>query len=457
MVQHENRGRVSSEDIIRALTKQLDEFNTENKDKLRFYLDRIQTNSRRRALDRAGFRKKAIRKKIAQVDDERREQLNQSIDLAFRSVTSLPDRITESIREKIRAAGEIGRIDTKQVLRDILQEYIDDLDMDQERDLREALRRIWTRTRNDLQRVIRTETVNAYSRVQLQEWYNQGVRQVTRHSIDDDVTCSVCRALSAPPDNVYDIVDLLALDYPVTQDPRTGDWLTHPYCRCWFEPLVEDVWAELEEMEVEVFGDIRRKDTTALAVPVDSREHVEKMLREMDETVTMQFVSKIEDLPEWREWRLNRFISEGMSPDRAEVDLDDAIAFGGVTEWKDPQTEINYIANASSGIDHITMPMARVQADRKWDKVDRSFVVNRFREKKDEAGMVLESEGIQIFGGEPFITPAASNSERDYFVESYAYYMVNPTLLQALDGEMYDWLNADVFHGREYLDRGGIK
>ena len=456
--QHGNRGRVSSEDIIRALVRQLDEFNVDNRDRLQFYLERLHGSGRRRALDRAGLKKKAIRAKIAQTDEERRQEVLRSINMAFQSVTSLPDQIVESIRERMQQ-GLVSGITTQQVLRQILQEQIDDLDLEQEDDLREALERIWTRTRSDLQRVIRTETVNAYSRVQLQEWHDEGIRQVTRHSIDDDVTCAVCRALSRPPDNVYDIVDLLRLDYPVTQDPRDGSWLTHPNCRCWFEPIIEDVWEELEDLEVELFGDIRRQDTMALSVPIDDRDHVEKMLREMDEDITMQFVARIEDVPEWREWQRNQFITiQGYSPERAEVALDDEIYFGGALEWTDPQTGTSYIARDSRKIDHITMPMARAQGIRKYDKLPSvDFILERFREKKEETEMTLESEGIQIFGGEPFINPAASNSSQDYFTESYAFYMVNPTLLQALDKPMYDWLNADVFHGREYLQRGGIK
>ena len=456
MIQHENRGRVSGEDIIRALTRQLDLFNAQNKSRMKFYYERLHDSARRRALDRAGLKKKAIRIKIAQTDAERAEDIGRSLDLAFSGVTSLPDQITERIRERMRQ-GLTSGIDTRQVLRDILEEHIEDLDLDQEEDLRTALDRIWTRTRSDLQRVIRTESVNAYSRVQLQEWADQGIKEVTRHSIDDDVTCSVCRALSRPPDNVYDINDLLALDYPVTQDPRDGSWLTHPNCRCWFEPLIEDVWAELEDMEVELFGDIRRQDSTALSVPIDDRDHVEKMLKEMDEAITMRFVERIEDTPEWREWKLQELINSGMPQERAEIALDDEILLGGTTEWFDAKGEVNYIARAAKAVDHITMPMARAQAKKKWEQYDTTFVIDRYLEKKRESEMTLEDEGIEIFGGEPFISPAASTSPTDYFIEAYAFYMVNPTILQALDREMYDWLNDTVFHGREYLQRGGIK
>jgi len=456
MIQHENRGRVNGEDIIRALTRQLDLFNAKNKKQLKFYYERLHDSARRKALDRSGLKKKAIRAKIAQTDAERREDINHSLDLAFTGVTSLPDQVTERIRERMRAGLTTG-IDTRQVLRDILQDNIDDLDLEQEEDLREALDRIWGRTRNDLQRVIRTESINSYSRVQLQEWADQGIKNATRHSIDDDPTCSVCRALSRPPDNVYDIQSLLELDYPVTQDPATGEWLTHPNCRCWFEPVVEDIWAELEDMEVELFGDISRKDTTAVGVPIDDRDHVEKMLREMDESITMQFVQKIEDLPEWREWKRQEFINGGMSEPRAEIALDEEIMLGGTTEWHDDKNEINYIARGAKAIDHITMPMARAQAKKKWDQYDVTFVIDRFLEKKRETEMTLEDDGIEIFGGEPFVSPAASISPMDYFIEAYASYMVNPTVLMALDREMYDWLNDTVFHGREYLQRGGIK
>ena len=832
---HKSHGRISGEDVMKAIVESFEEFGDENKKQLKYYIDRIHNTGRVNALEGIGLSKKTARSKIAAAADERRENVLQSIDLAFRSVTSLPDRIVEQLRERLMSSISSGST-TQEVLRGLLQNQIDDLDLEQEGDLREALSRIWGRTRNDLQRVIRTETVNAYSRVQLQEWFDQGIKQVTRHSIDDDKTCAVCRSLSAPPDNVYNISDLLALDYPVTQDPRTGGWLTHPNCRCtpnkyakvytikgwqaigeikkgdlvlthrgrfrkvteiknqhyweagtpfteitvkhawregkrgsrkvklvvtpdhpfmtssgwklayklsrkddlivlarkceycgkkypwyafadnarfcsqscsskhaaqmmwkdperhkmqsirgkeqmkredrknkwakekiaaltananvvtremvkkgkhqwqknnrtfipwmhkpgpkrdeicakiskikietgqnarasaanqgtisagqrklygcikkiydgaelnypiqpvkgrrsyvldiaipeykicveydglywhqdkekdkrrdnvlsehgwvtfrvpegdsfdpvvdqvkrlisnhtgnysfmevlienieiksrkkrtrlwnleveddhsyimegvvshncWFEPVVADVWAELEGMEADLFGDINRKGTVALDVPIDDRSHVETMLREMDENISMKFVPKIEDLPEWREWELIK-LRDRASGDVAEMILEEEILLNGNTEWTDPQTEIHYIAQGSKKIDHITMPMARAQAKVKYDKYDVKFVVDRFLEKKSEVGMTLEDEGIEIFGGEPFINPSASNSPKDYFIESYAYYIVNPIILRQVDNEMYEWLNNEIFHGREYIRRGGIK
>lgn len=456
---NDSKGRISTEDIVRTLVRQLEEFTTQYKDRMKFYLERLHQTSREKARDRAGLTKKSIRAKIAQTEDEQNADLLRSIDMAFRSVTSLPDQIVERLRDRLRQ-GLVTGISTEQVLRSILQDEINDLNLEQGNDLREAIRRVWGRTRNDLLRVIRTETVNAYSRVQLQEWSNAGIQRATRHSIDDDITCAVCRALSRPPDNVYNISELLALDYPVTQDPSDGSWLTHPNCRCWFEPVVEDVWAEVEGMEKDLFGDLTSRDTKALTVPIDSQDHVEKMLKEMSEPLTMQFTKKIEELPEWQEWRLHTLADEGVSSDRAMVMVSDESFIGMLTEWTDPKTGVHYIADDARAIDHVTFPMARAEANKKWEGFDldlTGWVQNRFDEKKRETEMTLEKEGIEIFGGQPFVNIPASNSAHDYFTESYAFYMVNPTVLQALDSTMYDWLNENLFHGREFLERGGIK
>lgn len=452
---NESKGRVSAEDIIKALVKELDDFTNNYKERMKFYLERLHDTSRTKARDRAGLTKKSGRVKIAQTQDERNAEVLRSLDLAFRSVTSLPDAIVQRLRDRLRQ-GVVTGISTEQVLRGILQDEISDLDIEQTDDLREAVRRIWDRTRNDLLRVIRTETVNAYSRVQLQEWADAGIRQVTRHSIDDDITCAVCRALSRPPGNVYDIVDLLALDYPVTQDPRDRSWLTHPNCRCWFEPIVEDIWQEVEELERDVFGDFQNRDTKALTVPIDSQDHVQKMLREMSTPVTMQFVKKIEETPEWQAWRLQSLIDEGVDPERARTMVSDESFSGTLTEWTSLDG-VRFIADSAKDIGHITFPMARAEAEKKWDEVSQDWVRQRFYQKKNEVGMTLEEQGIQIFGGEPFVNIPASNSARDYFIESYAFYMVNPSVLQILDTPMYDWLNENVFHGREFLERGGIK
>jgi len=451
----ESKGRVSTEDLIKALVQELDAFTSTYKDRLKFYLERLHETSRAKARDRAGLTKKSIRAKLAQADDEQNAELLRSIDMAFQSVTSLPENMTQRLRDRLREGLAHGA-STEEVLRSLLQDEIDDLNLEQADGLREAIRRVWGRTRNDLLRVIRTETVNAYSRVQLQEWSDSGIQNVTRHSIDDDLTCAVCSALSRPPDNIYSIGSLLALDYPVTQDPTDGSWLTHPNCRCWFEPIIEDIWAEVEEMEKDLFGDLQNRETKALTVPIDSQDHVEKMLREMSSPVTMQFVKKIEETPEWQDWRMQNLVDSGTDPGRARSVVSDESFSGTLTEWTS-DSGTHYIADSSKSVGHITFPMARAEAEAKWEEVGQDWVQARFYQKKSELGMTLEEEGIQIFGGAPFINIPASNSPRDYFIESYSHYMVNPAILQVVDGPMYDWLNESVFHGREFLERGGIK
>ena len=69
----------------------------------------------------------------------------------------------------------------------------------------------------------------------------------------------------------------------------------------------------------------------------------------------------------------------------------------------------------------------------------------------------IEKDGFQIFGGEPFLNQVAAESPEDYFMEAVAAYMVNPTVLYTVDLSMYEWVGNEVFGGREYLRRGGIK
>ena len=458
VAEHEARGRIDPAAITKAIETHLEGLSVTGSDFLRKSLESLHHYSRIDALNRAGFGREVRRAKLAQTQDERGEQLRQSFDMAFKSVNSLPDDVVERIRAKIMENLDLGAGSTEQVLRALIEEEIEALNIEDPAELREAIKKIWDKTRHDLQRVIRSESINAYSRVQLQEWYDRGLRTCRRRSIDDERTCAICRELSRPGINEYSIEDLLKLDYPVTQDPDSGDWLTHPNCRCWFEPVIEDVWAEIEGIEADLFGDLTRGDATATDVPIDARTSVEKALREhKDLDMQMAFVPKIVDLPEWRKSRRQELETE--VGDRAEIVLESEIAFNAVTEWTDPVSGIHYVAGQAQDISHPSTPVSRAAGGRLWDKgmVDHSWVASRYRNKKDEAEATIEVEGYQIFGGEPFPTEVAAESARDYFVESYALYVTQPYILQTTDATMYDWLAFEVFGGREFLQRGGLK
>ena len=450
---HERRGRITPEDIVKAINLHLEGLSVTGSDLLRKSLESLHYQSRRDALGIAGFKREAIRKQ-AQTDDERREELERSFGLAFRGVTSLPDDVVDRIRQKIITNVETGTGTTEQVLRSIIEEESQGLQFDDPADLRAAIRKIWDKTKIDLQRVIRSESINAYSRVQLQEWADRGIRRVTRHSIDDDRTCAICRELSRPGSNIVEISDLLALDYPVTQEPGTGEWMTHPNCRCWFEPITEDVWEDLENLEAEIFSDISRGDATAIDVPVDSQRSVEKMLREQsDIEFDVQFVPSIVELPAWQEQRLVELAAE-YGGDKAPMVLDNEIFLNTVAEWTS-ETGVHYVSGSARELDHMTAPVARAAGIRRWENQD--FVIRRWEEKIESEKATIEEDGFQIFGGEPFYNEVAANSPEDYFIETYAAYMVQPYVLATVDGPMYDWLNEEIFGGREFLQRGGLK
>lgn len=661
--------------------------------------------------------------KQAQTAGERDEQLRRSFDMAFRSVTSLPDEIVERIRSRILKNLEEGRGSTEKVLRAIIQEEIEGLGEMDPVSLRKAIRKIWDETKRDLQRVIRSESINAYSRVQLKEWADRGIKRVRRKSIDDDRTCAICRELSRPGTNIYDIEALLRLDYPVSQDPDTGEWMTHPNCflpgtlvrgdfvagsraiyngpareirtargeclrvtpnhpiltkkgfvpakdlgpgdnlvcynapenrpasvglstnnqqeptriedvfhtiremakaahrrlditakdfhgdasffvgeveivslngelrneslsfepvteedfvlgsvalkseasdrtlpinvvgvapsdltcsncgrhlrplqslciglpteinalflesvgqgkasnarnlregierfpgvvtsdqvveildfnfsgdvydlqstsgyivaqtvvagncRCWFEPLIDDVWSELEGMEAQLLADITRGEATARDVPIDSQRTVEKALREHKKVeMDVRFVPRIVDLPEWQAVRREELASD-VGSEKAKVLLQGEIFANEVVEWTDSDTGTHYVASQAQEIEHVSTPIARAAAEKLWDGgvVPHAWVATRYREKKASLNATLEVEGYKIYGGQPFPNEIAAQSVRDYFVESYSLYVVQPYILETADPEMYEWLRVEVFGGREFMQRGGIK
>jgi len=186
---------------------------------------------------------------------------------------------------------------------------------------------------------------------------------------------------------------------------------------------------------------------------------VEKILREDDTGVQAQFISSITDLKQWQEHRLYELADE-IGYERAMMAILDEIALDDVYEWNDPDTGVHYISTKTRSVDHMTAPIARASATIKWDYAPdemKNYVKDVWNEKKTRASATLEEDGFEIFGGEPFLTPAAAESPQSYFVEAVASYMVSPTVLYSVDPMMYDWVQNEVYGGKEYIQRGGIK
>lgn len=470
---HEEKGYLTGEDITRALDLAMTTVLDEGEGTFREGFEGLSLRGVDQAIERAGINTvTAATNRLIQFSrlrvqaDDMGDRIRQNYQDALNRIKSLPADVVEDIRAKLMASPMTGA-STREVLRAVIGDLIEQIDPEgvlHPEAVRAAVREVWERTRVDLQRVIRTESINAFSRAQLEEWYAQGIRQVTRHSINDPKTCPKCRELSRPGHNVYDIERLLALEHPVTEDPdNPGAFLTHPNCRCWFRPILQDVWGELEALERDLFADIEGKSVTVENVPLDLQEPVTEMVKDWNKNapdVAADF-AMIEDItkdPDWQRFRLEELMAE--DPATAEQILDQEIADGVVIEWVDPETGTTYMTPDIADVQYMTLPLARRQGEIRWEDGGEElhrWWKERYDAKMAETQMTLEENGVEIIGGLPFFVQSAGESARNYFTEAYAHYIVDPTLLFAIDRIAYDRLRDNVFAGTEYLSRGGVK
>jgi hypothetical protein len=726
---HQEGGYITGQDVERALQEAISGVIGQGSDVFREKNHELSTRATEQALETVGIDPVlSATSKLIQfssfgieaqgLDDRIEDNYNQ----AMSRIRSLPANVVEDLREKLIKAVQIGA-DTRQVIRALIGDLIEEIDPEgvlPEQAFRQAVREIWNRTKTDIERVVRTESINNYARSQLQEWWDQGIRTVTRHSINDPKTCAKCRDLSNPQHNRYQVEDLLALEHPVTEDmDHPGEFLTHPNCRCilpgtsvrgnfvagsrasydgpaveirtvggeaagskclrvttnhpvlttkgmvaagdlvpgddligygldmkdpisgsgaydnqepaliedvfhalraspeachdrfacaadefhgdsarfvgevevvrfqsnlrghlgyepserdlligshgnsplngscskgsatateahvsiravapaqvrqvgltpdldaalhklaaegghpdanrasdlserltgpiavdqiveirrfhyvghvydlqstsglmfasglvvsncWFRPVLEDVWAELENMEKNLFQNIDGRSVTVSDVPVDQQEPVKKIVQDWnknaeDVKANFGFVEDITADPDWQDQRREELTAE--DPENAETRLTDEISENAVVEWVDPDGTVK-ISDAAADSAYITLTFARRQGEIRWEGIDRDWWEKRYQEKMAETEMTLEEHGVQIIGGLPFFTRAAGTSARDYFVESYAHYMVDPVLIYALDRPAYSHLRDNIFGAVEYLERGGVK
>jgi len=360
------------------------------------------------------------------------DRLTDALERGFQNIKSVPDDVARSLRERLRE-GLITGASVEDVLRAALRAKEDEV-AGANHDAatrRELLRELWEKTRSDYERILQTESVNAYARAQLETWQAQGVKRVRRREIMDTKTCTPCRQLCEPGKDIEDIAIVIARPNPVTD-------VSHPRCRGSYIPVLDDLRDELEKAE-RAFLDLDNEDTEthAQGVPADQAPSIGAMSEEMRHGGDFGWTQDVTTLPEW---------DHGELPEGSQA-----------AWWTDPSGK-TWIGDAARDTHWPTYAMALEDGRREWDALpdrERSWVRRRFDGKNAEAAG--EVEGVKIVGAAPFINLPAARAPESYFAESYAHYVVDPLSLRTLDSAMYEWLRDHVFDGTEYLERGGVK
>lgn len=176
-----------------------------------------------------------------------RQVLDQLADNALSKVTST---VSTDVKKKILDALTENGSYSESVMdlaNKIIKEEREKLEADpslSHQDLQERLRELYETQRFNIQRIMRTEAINAYGIATLRGFQEQGIERVKwnahlgQTALDPGVTCNVCRSMDGME---FDVAYLLSLgQYPIST-------LTHPQCRCFLTPVI--VFVSFEEFE----------------------------------------------------------------------------------------------------------------------------------------------------------------------------------------------------------------
>ncbi len=195
--------------------------------------------------------KTASTSKIAVTVDSvtEREVLDRLADNALSKVTStvsgdLKQRILDSLTESGTYSESITDLANR-----LIKEERGKLESDptlSHKDLQDRLRELYETQRYNIQRIMRTEAINAYCIATLRGFKEQGIEKVKwnahlgQTALDPSVTCNVCRGLDGLE---FEIDYLLSLGaYPISA-------LSHIQCRCWLSPVI--MFVSFDEFEKE--------------------------------------------------------------------------------------------------------------------------------------------------------------------------------------------------------------
>jgi len=451
---YKEKGHLTFDDVNRFLTTNLDKVSGTAVSPFLYYTKYLSDAARGSAYKRLGYDREGARKMIRKADyDANKRRLEDYVGESMSLVKSVPQETIDRLKGTWIEQGSPGN-----VVRTMLGFDEEAIRMGlSDRQMRDALADMWTKQRYTYQRIVRTESVNLYAAIQLQEWYDQGVREVERNSIGDLRTCLLCRELSSPGRNIYLIEDLLKERYPVS-------FMSHPLCRCGYTPIINfSVFDELEKElmavnppnQFDLAQDMQVGDVVLEMVPIEFDEEVRKIIQETPPNSTVSFVPDITNDYRWRTEKLEELKERYPSNRDAEIALEQEIKDmrGKIISYVTKDTETALISGFAIEALPVTAPVARLSAEQQWGSLtpqQKGWVINSFKNRKRIVNRQDDGHlSYEIVN--QFVTPLSEIDEKGYFVESYIYYLVNPIKLYYCDRGMYDWLRENFFH-KDYIE-----
>lgn len=437
------------------------------------YFKSIVDSGRSNALKDLGFSREGRRKIRAAIGPED-PFVQDSLTKSFKQVRTVGDDAIKEIMKKWTELGGPTDVVRTMLMEEDVTARGEPLSREQ---LKNKLYEIWQDKRYLLERIVRTETINTYARAQLQEWHEQGIKEVERHEVNDLKTCDICRKLMRADHewHVCDVEKLLVGGYSTTsKSGRTItsaeypiSWCSHPNCRGSYSPRVN--WSVFEEFERE-FLDLSRKeefvnasdivvqDSVAENVPIEYKEQVQQALEDFGPDYKIRFVPEITESEIWKRERLEDLRSYYPEPEAtSRLMLEQADNRGKITQYTAHDGTV-LVSGSVGDVNMVVIPILREHARKAWMAAtdeQKDWVIQRFNDKIREMDFTLEEHGVQIIGETPFVSPLAKEGPESYFIESYAAYVADPTRLVYFDSQMYDFLRGN-FMDHEYLARGGV-
>lgn len=192
-------------------------------------------------IKRNKLKKKTSSVKIAITVDtvEERRLLDQ---LAESALSKVKDTVSNEMKERIMkelnrpgsygdSAVELANKIIREERKKLDNEMADAPDAKKE-ELRERIRALYEEQQYNIQRIMRTETINAYAVSTLRGYKEQGIEKVKWNSHNDNRTCNICLSLNGIE---FGVDELLSKgDLPIAET-------THPQCRCFLTPVVSFV------------------------------------------------------------------------------------------------------------------------------------------------------------------------------------------------------------------------
>jgi len=414
---------ITVNDLTNGVLQSCEDNSVGVKEVLDDYLQKIRLRAKEHALKMIG------KPKIAGIVRTAASSFEDSVNQAFEAIDGIPAEIVEKIKaEWLESGGENNMI--PQLIKKELSEFKDE--GFSKKELREALYELWEKQKTVYKRIVRTTTINAYAKSQLEEWDAQGIAEVERHCIDDHRTCQICRMLCAPGRNRYTIKELLGFDDPIT-------YASHPQCRDFYTPVVD--WQSLDEYFTEPLVDVDVDDAEISNLPTSLQEQVEELSKRVDLEGVIEFVPDIVDTVEWQEDRFNEHRDAGYGQREAlqMVEMEKEDLRGTLITYENPEKML--ISGQAVDASSFAYSMVVSQASQAWRDADKGEWRTMYEE--------------HLAHDLPFITFDAEQNAEAYFVECFIAFVTNPYRLLTIDEEAYTTMTEVT--GKDFFELGAVR